>query len=252
TDAIFELSWAFALAVKEQRELNATPSEICDVLRFINYIRDDGIGRKTFPYWLDEFSDWDIRIIERYLSESAEDGEKFIAEPWPSADQLRSSGLEWTFYSEQRLLERTRAVYAGALRIYKEMVDQWFRSFGPRLQLYQLLPVNLEGQLIMPDQRDTVRRLTEPTLDWRPRCLPVDAKSTVDFELGPREEFRNGFAYYCSEERIEQQRLRPDARTEPCLFEAHSGLKIFGSRPAYELAHDWLQSELGDLDWAEL
>ena len=252
TDAIRELSWAFALAVKEQRELNPKPIDIRDVLRFINYIKDDGIGPKTIPFWLDEFSDWDVRIIERYLSESVEDGEKFITEPWPSADQLKSSGWVWTFYSEQRLLERTKEVYAGALRIYENMVDQWFKSLGARFQLYRVLPVKLEGQLTFPPQQDTVRRWSEPSLKWRPRCLPVDAKSIVDFELGPREEFRSGFAHYCKEERNELKRLRPGDGAEPWLFETNSRLKVFGSRPATELAHEWLTDDLRELNWAGL
>ena len=251
-DAVRELTWAFALAVKEQGGFNPNPIRIRDVLRFINYIEDDGIRPKTIPYWLNDFSDRDFRSIKSCLSESVEDGEDFITEPWPSADQSKSSGWVWGYYSEQRLLERTKAVYAGALRIYENMVDQWFKSFGPRLHLYRVLPVKLEGQLLFPPQQDTVRRRAGPTLDWRPRCLPVDAKSIVDFELGPREEFRDGFLHYCREERKELKRLRPEDTTEPWLCERGSRLEIFGSRPATELAHDWLKDELRELEWAGL
>ncbi len=251
TDAIRELCWTFALAVKEQGEFNPTPIYIRDVLRFINYMEDGSIP-KTIPYWLNDFSDRDVRSIKICLSESVEDGEEFITEPWPSADQPNSSSLVWRFYSEQRLLERTKSVYAGALRIYDNMVKQWFKSFGPRLHLYRVLPIRLEGQLVFPPQQNTVNRHSEPTLVWRPRCLPVDAKSIVDFEVGPREEFRDGFLHYCRDERKELKRLRPGDTTEPWLSEMGSRLEVFGNRPATELAYDWLKGELRELGWAGL
>ena len=251
-DAVRELTWAFALAVKEQGGFNPNPICIRDVLRFINYIEDDGIRPKTIPFWLNEFSDRDVRIIKRYLSGLVESGEDLIADPWPSSDQLKSSGSVWRFYSEQRLLERTKEVYAGALRIYKKMVDQWFKSFGPRLQLSRLLPVRLEGRLAMPPPQDTDNPRSEPILYWRTRSLPVDAESTVAFELGPGQEFEaNSHSYWRDEEKTLKQ-LRPGDGIAISPISGSSLLHIYGSRSATELAHDWLKRELRELDWAEL
>ena len=252
TDAIRELSWAFALAVKEQGELNPKPIDIRDVLRFINYINDNVIGPTIIPFWLDAFSDREVGIIKRYLSRLVESGEEVITEPWPPADQLGSSGLVWRFYSEQRLLERTKEVYTGALRIYKKMVDQWFKSFGPRLRLNRLLPVRLEGRLAMPPPQDTDNPRPEPILYWRTRSLPVDAESTVAFELGPGEEFEaNSHSYWREEEKTLKQ-LRSGDGIAISAISGSSLLHIYSSRSATELAHDWLGDELRELDWAGL
>ena len=252
TDAIRELNWAFALAVKEQGELNPKPIDIHYVLRCINYINDNVIGPAIFKFGLNAFSTKEVRIVKHHLSELVEGGENFITEPWPPADQLDTSGLVWGFYSEQRLLERANAVYAGALRIYENMVDRWFKAFGARLRLNQLLPVRLEGRLTLPPQQDTDNPWSEPFLDWRPRCLPVDAKSEVDFELGPRGEFHDNFERYWREEESKLKRLRPGDEAAHQLFQTSSALEVFDSRPATELAHDWLKGELQELNWAEL
>ena len=252
TDAIRELCWTFALAAKEQGEFNPTPIYIRDVLRFINYIEDDGIRPKTIPYWLNDFSDRDVRSIKTCLSESVEDGEEFITEPWPSADQSKSSGWVWEFYSEQRLLERANAVYAGALRIYENMVDRWFKAFGARLRLNQLLPVRLEGRLAMPPPQDTDNPRSEPILYWRTRSLPVDAESTVAFELGPGEEFEaNPHSYWRDEEKTLKQ-LRPGDGIAISAISRSGLLHIYDSRSATELAYDWLKGELWELGWAGL
>ncbi len=250
-DAVRELSWAFALAVKRQGELNPRPIDVREIIR---YIDERLIRVKSAQFGTSAFSAKEIRIVKLHLSTLVVDGDEILADPWPSADQLKSSGLIWGYYSEQQLLERTRAVYAAALRIYKKMVDQWFIPFGHRLTLNRLLPVRLEGRLAMPRPQDADNFWAPPVLTWRPRCLPVEAKSIVDFGLGPREEFRDDFEHYWREELNELKRLRPGDGGVPRLFQTHSALDshVFGSRPATELAHDWLQSELRDLDWAEL
>ena len=252
-DAVRELSWAFSLAVKRQGESNPRPIDIRDILRCINYINENVIGPTLFQFGSNAFLDQEVRIVKRHLLGLVEGGEKFITEPWPSADQLDSPGLIWRYYSEQRLLERTKEVYAGALRIYENMVGQWFKALGPRLRLNQLLPVRLEGRLTLPPQQDADNRWATPVLTWRPRYLPVDAKSTVDFELGPRDEFRDNFEHYWREEKNALQRLRPGDGAVSRLFQSDSALLgMFGSRPATELAHDWLKGELRELGWAGL
>ena len=246
-DAIRELSWAFALAVKEQGELNPNPIHIRDILHYIDerLVRADSV-----PFGTRAFSAKDVRLVEHHLSALAEDGKAVIADPWPSPDQLKSSGSVWRFYSEQRLLERTKAVYVGALRIYENMVNQWFKAFGSRLRLNRLLPVILEGRLTLPPRQDTDNRWSGPVIDWRPRCLPLDAKSTVDFELGPRWESRDNFKHYWREAESELRRLRPGDGEVDDLFPICSILSVFGSRPATKLAHEWLTDELRELGWA--
>ena len=248
-DAVRELSWAFALAVKRQGELNPRPIDVREIIR---YIDERLIRVKSVQFGTRAFSAKEIRIVKLHLSALVEGGESVITDPWPSADQLNSSGWVWGDYSEQRLLERTNEVYAGALRIYEKMVDKWFRPFSHRLRLNRLLPARLEGRLAMPSQQDADSLTATPVLAWHTRSLPADAESTVAFELGPRDDSRDDFEQYWREEENALRALRPGYGTVLYPIRQWTVLDVFDSRPATELAHRWLTGELRELDWAGL
>ena len=147
-DAVRECSWAFALGVQGQGELNQKPIDIQELLR---YIEEKALGYVSLRhgsqgYYLNRH----IRIIRQHLTDMANDSEITISDPWPHADQLKTQ-RHWVCegYTPQRLLERTTAVYAAALRIYEAMVRKWFEAFGTRLSLYSCWPAKLEGRLTL-------------------------------------------------------------------------------------------------------
>ena len=248
TDAVHELSWEFALAVNPQGRLNQARIRIQDVLRYIGqepssltFFDSDGQAVRT--------SGREFELLRRYLEGLQESGEEFIVEPWPSEDLSKGSGKIWGFYSKERLLERTNAVYTAALNIYKNMTDSWFKAFDKRLRLYQLLPVRLEGYLAFPVEPDTHNR--GPQLSWHTCSLLDGAESTSAIELGPNELFEGDFFASVEEEEGKLKRWRPDSAITPFPVVAFSLLDVFGSRPATRIAHDWLIGELRELGWAE-
>ena len=242
-DAIRELTWTLACAIRNQGEINPRPIEARDIIRTIREVNIRRYASYALSTGGHMFSDKEILLVEQYLEDLVANGEEFIADPWPSADQLRRSGWIWENYSPQQLLTRTIAVYAGALRIYKDLTDRWFNAFAIRLRLSQLLPARLEGVLMLPSRDDR-----DPVLTWCTRCLPYGSESTVEFSLGDEREFRDVRDFWRHEgSKLEQLRTRNGAVPSPI----HSSqlLPVWKSRPATELAHEWLADELRELGW---
>ena len=195
----------------------------------------------------------DLQAIAEHLSELASDGANEIQEPWPSGDLPQSPGYVWNHYSDQRLLQRTIAIYSGALRIYRAVVDRWFACFASRLPLYRLLPVRLEGWLTTSRQLASPRDW--PDLSWYGRILSSGQSSEVAFELAQSGGIPFDSESFDSESLFEQEQhaFRTHRQNLPGEFSlswSTSSLRsVFGSHPATELALDWLRGDLRELGW---
>ena len=229
-DTVRETSWAFSLAVKDKDDLYPNPIAIRDILEFIEEkgIRSQSVRfgfRGTYPLK-------HIKIIKRHLLDLIKGGKDSITVPWLIPDQVQSSGRIWESYNSQQMLERTKAVYGGALRIYQTIVDRWFTAFGGRFGLFACLPVRLEGRLEWPPRHSDRRH--GPSLVWYPWPLPPKESSSVAFELGDTKENWENF--------------RSDWR-DGSPFMVDEIPKVFGLLPATTIATDWLTSDLRDLGW---
>ena len=151
-DAIRELTFDFARLVTARGFATPEQIEISEVLRYI-----DGDASKWVSLRVGDslYPAEDIQLIRRHLVQRQADGEEFISEPWPGPNKARPIGRSsWGWhetFTEQQLLERTKAVYAAALRIYTSIVDDWFPVFSNRLGLKCILPVRLEGRTVHPE-----------------------------------------------------------------------------------------------------
>ena len=161
-----------------------------------------------------------------------------------------ASGWLWEGYSDEQLLERTNAVYSAGLRIYKSMVDRWFASFQDRLQLFQLLPVKLEG-FLTPSQEEGPPRVG-PALSWRTRSLPIHQDSTALFVLERDHQGDEDWLSYWTEEKENLAVLRPHLHVEPHPILVQSVLNVCEPRPATALAHKWLLGDLRNLNWTDV
>ena len=249
TEAFHELSWEFARAVSRNGGLRSAPIETLGVLRQI----DHGVTNAHFYDHLGArftFSDDDIRLIKCHLEGMVKSGCETITDPWPSEDQPMASGWLWEGYSDEQLLERTNAVYSAGLRIYKSMVDRWFASFQDRLQLFQLLPVKLEG-FLTPSQEEGPPKIG-PALSWRTRSLPIHQDSTALFVLERDHQGDENWLSYWTEEKENLTALRPHFNVKPHPMRVRSVVNVFEPRPATALAYKWLRGDLRTLDWTDL
>ena len=220
------------------------------VLAALEHIRQLGDGRPT-PVRTrgKDYSRDEIEVLGEHLAGLLRDGHQSLQDPWPTADLPRwSSPWKSSLYSDERLLDRTAAVYSAALKIYQGMVEHWFLPFSGRLRMYRLMPVRLEGLLTKREIGGEEWR----GLDWRPVILPADQDSHVDFGLGGPSEKLPGVERHFEEQREAFVRLRNGDPDDGVLFHMGSSALDFSSaRPATELAHKWLTGELRDLGWVD-
>ena len=230
TDTVREFCWALALAVMGNDDLCSTPIGIRELIEFMEKaeFRSHSVSNVYEGTFLMNY----IETMRRYLLSRIEDSEDFIADPWPLPYQVTPSGRALNIYDSQKLLKRTKAVYEGALRIYKSMVDQWFNSFSHRLRFSAIMPVRLEGRLDAVGRGGSVR--LGPVLSWYPRPLPADESSSVAFESGTPDGLKEEWQASLGE--------KP-------TFLVSEVLDVFGTLPATGLATKWLSNDLRALGW---
>ena len=245
-DAIRELTLDFARSVTSWRLATRARPNISEVLR---YIDEEAAELASLRVGGSLYLAEDIRLIRQHLVQRQADGEEFISEPWPGSNKARpmdrsSWGWHETF-TDQQLLERTRAVFAAALRIYTSMVDNWFPAFASRLRLRRIVPVKLEGSLFVP--KPPSRGRDWPYLTWWPRPLGEHEESHVAFELAVHDSSSED----STRSAIETARQESLNRVGE-FWRSTEALHISGSRPATELAHRWLITELRGIGWTDL
>ncbi len=246
TDAIRELTFDFARSVTARGFATPERIEVDEVFRYI-----DGEAAKWVSLRVGDslYLAEDIQLIRRHLVQLQADGEEFISEPWPGPNKARPIGRSsWGWhetFTEQQLLERTRVIYAAALRIYTSIVDNWFPVFGNRLRLKCVLPVRLEGRLFIPNSPSIGREW--PFLTSWHSPLSEQEESQVAFELAGRDPGSK------ESTRLAIESARQESFRDVGEFWYSTGLlHISGSRPATELAHRWLIDELRDIGWTDL
>ena len=245
-EALGELAWEFGLEVSSGPWRRESRPSIAAVFERIRQLPDD--HRTTLRTGNRVYTWNEIEIVRDHLRDLERHGNDILHDPWPTADLPRARGFRRSQYSDQRLLERTTAIYSAALKIYQRMVECWFRSFSARLSLYRLLPVRFEGLVT----RRTIGDTEWPGLWWRPIILPRGQDSDVDFHFGQADEQLLDIESHFEEQRDAYVRLREGNADDGVIFySGGSALDLISSRPATDLAHRWLADELKDLRWVE-
>ena len=196
-----------------------------------------------------------VDAIRKHLDSLLARGATMISDPWPSFDLPLVSGRPMEqLYSDQRLLDRTNAIYSGALSIYSDLVSNWFLGFSDRLGLFAMMSVEIEGRLIVAKENED--RVSKTSLNWRPKILPLGEESTAIFKLGPMGFFdRDETDRYFAEEGTVLASLRDKHVT--AINPLHSTLEWIYTvlelrEPATKLAREWLRRELMGLGWGWL
>ena len=233
-DAVRELVWDFSCNVYNLSALETTEISVREILHFIGKLRD--FNDVQFGYFNGvQFRDWEIKSIKSHLMELLENGVDTISAPWPSADKTMSSSSGSIYYSGQRLLDRTNAIYTGALRIYETTIDQWFGPFDKQLELIRPRPAKLEGGLVLPDRQDVLS--IDPILTRAISPLSAGEESIATFEIMSQE--------MCNEF------IKSHIETREFWSYSSGILQDFDSRSATEIACKWLIDDLRELGWAE-
>ena len=171
------------------RELK-TSEEIIDYIENslyqLNHPRSSiTFGHKDYTWTLPELALFRERVVEL-----ANEGTDVLMEPWPAPDREwppgKTGGMWFERYTEERLLQRTNAIFNGALQIYNSIVDQWLPAFNKRDQMSHAFPFRLRGELRLPPDQER-RDRNEPFVIYWPEWTDDTNDSGVFIELGPKE-----------------------------------------------------------------
>ena len=251
-DGFHEFAHAFTnhLRWTDSRARNLkTSAEVIDYIdKLLSELRRDSIGSVTFGRGEYIWTVPELELFRGQIFDLVSDGTAILEEPWPEPDKEPPSGrTSWIWfetYTEERLLQRTNAIFNGALRIYNEIVDQWLPTFNRRNQMTYALPFRLHGELRLPPALEENRWNSATLIYW-----PVWANDTNDsgvfLELGPKERA----AGQDTQKKIlaAQEQFLEQGRS---YFDGWTLLSGNEPRPATKLANQWLRSDLNALHWA--
>lgn len=204
-----------------------------------NYAIQHGGGRRVTRL--------DLILVTEWLERQQESQ---LTPPWPPADISNpTGGWVWNFYTPDRLLELTKAVYEGALRAYTELTRTLFAEFSFTLAHATSLPATLRGNLYVPDGDSWA---DSPTLEY---CLipAVDTElkeSQADITLERSKEVRIADEYDRYSAYLKRFRIDNPERAPFSVYGyTHTVLRVWDSRPATNIAFRWIWSDLKSLGW---
>ena len=202
----------------------------------------------TFDYNEYSFTVLELELFRERASELFRDGADILADPWPGPDKGwppgRSGGRWFEVFTEERLVQRTNAIFNGALRIYNHIVERRLPAFNKRNQMRYALPFRMRGEIRLLEGSKRYERNEAILVHW-----DEWAENTVDsgvfIEMGPKE-------------RTIDDRTRKRIQAAREKFFQHGKPYCSGwtalhneSRQATKLAHKWLTSDLNALHWAK-
>jgi len=227
-----EMSWHLASELLGRGSLNSRPIPIASLSDFLPMLSQGSLfrtRRALIPCG---------PLIDA-LARARSAGQEDLFPPWPTPDlDLTRGRFVWGPYSPHRLLERTRAVYGGAIAIYARLATQHFAVFAPGLWLFRTLPARLQG-VLDPGAPDNFQGA--PVLHYQFVPQPVGAPTEVRIELGgdpkaiPPDSLDGSAREY--------RRVRSDVPWLDARSTA-SALRIFDSTAASRLAYEWLADDL--------
>ncbi len=230
-----EAAWSEALVVTGRGSLTPIAISLDEIEERLSQLPDRAMlqdYRRTY----------DLRALRKKIQELRASGAGGLAPPWPAADLESHGGWVWDPYSPEQLLARTSAVYEGALRGYRQLVEGWFPRVASRLTVFATLPASVRGILFF--DKGVHDFGGGPVLQWL--LYPVAGEGdTASVSL--RQE-QGGFfgpeLTMLHQEASEQLRvLRPHGSWIQATAQG-TVLEVFDAAPATKLAYGMLHADL--------
>ena len=200
-------------------------------------------GRGEYSFTVPE-----LELFRERVFKLSRNGTDILVDPWPTPDNewspRRRGGMWFEIFTEERLVQRTNAMFNGALRIYNHIVERWLAAFSKRNQMRYTLPFRMRGELRLLEALKQNDR-NEAVLAYWTEWADYTVDSGVFIEMGPKERTVD-----------DHTRKRIQAAQEKFIEQGkpyHSGWRVlpgYEPRPATTLAHEWLTHDLRDLHWA--
>ena len=252
TVGFHEFAYDFASYLRrndfEARDID-TPTDVIDYFdKWLQKLNRDPRGSVTFGYSGYSFTVPDLELFRERVSELFRNGTDILVDPWPPPDKEwspgRSGGMWFERYTEERLLQRTNAIFNGALRLYNRIVERRLPAFKKRNHMSYMLPFRMSGELRLLEASKPNDRNEAVLIHWN-EWADDTVDSGVFIEMGRKERTID-----------DDTRKRIQAAQEKFIEQGkpyYSGWGVLHGnepRPATTLAHEWLTNDLQDLHWA--
>ncbi|MFJ7209290.1 hypothetical protein ACIQWR_37870 [Streptomyces sp. NPDC098789] len=166
-----------------------------------------------------------------------------LTAPRPPADRRAGAQFVWQAYSPELTWSITTDVLRDALTGYRQLVESNFPRFGHALGLFSIMPVRVEGHVIMPAPGDsaawtaTVEYTLSPDTSTPPSTQPM-----VNLEL-------------LQEPDVPPTRWMDLPEDTPAVFKVpgihQQALATHHERQATNLAYAWLAHDLHTVGWLQ-
>ena len=253
TVGFHEFAYDFASYLRrndfEARDIE-TPTDAIDYIdKWLRKLNEDPRGSVTFGYSGYSFTVPDLELFRERVSELSRNGTDILVDPWPPPDKEwspgRRGGMWFERYTEERLLQRTNAIFNGALRIYNLIVERWLPAFKRRNQMRYMLPFRMSGELRLLEASKPNDRKGAVLIHWN-EWADDTVDSGVFIEMG-----RKGRSIDDdTRKRIQAAQEKFIERGKP-YYSGWGVLHGYEPKPATTLAHEWLTNDLQELHWAE-
>ena len=253
TEGFHELAYDFANTLQRSYFYAMDLQSSTDVIDYIDEwllkLNGEPGSSVTFGHTGYHFTGPELELFKERLSDLCGNGIDFLQDPWPTPDKEwppgRSGGMWFENYTEERLVERTNAVFNGALRIYNHIVERWLPAFTKRNQMRYTLPFRMRGVLRLLEA-SSPNKWNEAVLTYWNEWADDTTDSGVFIEMGPKERTTD-----------DDTRKRIQAAQEKFIEQGkpyYSGWEVlhgYEPKPATTLAHKWLTSDLNALHWSK-
>lgn len=237
-----ELMWSITLKIAKKGSLYTHSINIRTVKNIIDaeyqYIENIKSEKSFVPK----------RMYLDYLEKLESDGASIIECPILGSDiEEPEKNMIWSFYTEERLYNRTLQIYREAIMGYREIVEMFFPSIKNRLRKYVLYPFVLKGEYRAPEYYGA--RSIGPGLNWYLEPLPFERRDFIlDIEITKRES--KGYdekLLYELDEKIKM--YRPDSINWLTSSQTSQVLEVFGDKPVTNIIYEWLERDLAAINW---
>ena len=253
TEGFHEFAYDFTSYLRkrsfEARDLQSSTDVINFIDKWLLELNRDPRGSVTFGYKEYAFTVLEQELFRERVSELSRDGTDILVDPWPGPDKEwppgRSGGRWFEIYTEERLVQRTNAMFNGALRIYNHIVERWLPAFNKRNQMRYTLPFRMRGELRLLEGSKQNDRNEAVLIHWN-EWADDTVDSGVFIEMGPKERTTDDR----TQKRIQAAQEKFIEQGKP-YYSSWGVLHGYEPRPATTLAHKWLTSDLNALHWAK-
>ena len=217
-----ENAWRAVVRMRGLSDLYSEPIALVDVENNLALLADVDVLRDRTGH------DHDLNVLRNEVRRLRKSHQTSISSPWPGPNRTREEarGFIPRRYSNDQFLARLIAVYEGALQGYQDLVVTWFPKFASHLELMNMMPVRLIGQL-----RFVAEAENRPSMEWYFEKAPAGSRNSVHITL-------------------------KDSQDKSFLSQSDNitgggMMDIYKSRPAARLAFEWLAKDLNRLGWVE-